>query len=346
MEIGKVIRKYRKEKNLTQEEVASRLGVTPPAVNKWENGNSYPDISLLMPIARLLGVSLDTLLGFQSELSKEEILDIVSQADRKLREESYEEGLTMIRRTLAQYPNCGWLSWQLAVLLNAHRFVDGVPEPEQYDEYILELYLRALESSDEELRRSAADSLYQFYLRREEYEEAEQYLVYYSAQEPERKRKQAALFQKMGRTQEAYQAYEELVFAQASMTGAILHALCQMAMEEKDWEQAHYYVEKMTQFARAFEMGTYAEVCGGLELAVAERDTEGIKAVTEQILESVGTIGAFAQSKLYRHMKFRGMKEGFAEELRENLVRSFRDEEAYGFMKEDEEWRRLLKRWE
>lgn len=38
MQIGQVIRKYRKEQNLTQEEMANRLGVTAPAVNKWENG--------------------------------------------------------------------------------------------------------------------------------------------------------------------------------------------------------------------------------------------------------------------------------------------------------------------
>ncbi len=41
MEIGKVIRTYRKKKELTQEEMASRLGVTTPAVNKWEKGVSH-----------------------------------------------------------------------------------------------------------------------------------------------------------------------------------------------------------------------------------------------------------------------------------------------------------------
>ena len=56
MELGQVIRKYRKIKNLTQEEMAVRLGVSAPAVNKWENGNSMPDILLLAPIARLLGI--------------------------------------------------------------------------------------------------------------------------------------------------------------------------------------------------------------------------------------------------------------------------------------------------
>lgn len=63
MQIGEVIRKYRKSRNMTQEEVANRLGVTAPAVNKWENGNSFPDIMLLAPIARLLDITLDTLLS-------------------------------------------------------------------------------------------------------------------------------------------------------------------------------------------------------------------------------------------------------------------------------------------
>jgi len=40
MQIGEVIRKYRKRQNMTQEEVANRLGVTAPAVNKWEKGGS------------------------------------------------------------------------------------------------------------------------------------------------------------------------------------------------------------------------------------------------------------------------------------------------------------------
>ena len=45
MQINEIIRKYRKEKNMTQEDMANRLGVTAPAVNKWESGASTPDIS-------------------------------------------------------------------------------------------------------------------------------------------------------------------------------------------------------------------------------------------------------------------------------------------------------------
>ena len=54
MRIGEQIKNYRKTARLTQEQVANYLGVSTPAVNKWEKGNTYPDISLLPALARLL----------------------------------------------------------------------------------------------------------------------------------------------------------------------------------------------------------------------------------------------------------------------------------------------------
>lgn len=61
MNIGTVIRTQRKGCGLTQEEMAKRLGVTASAVNKWESGASLPDVTMLAPIARLLGITVDTL---------------------------------------------------------------------------------------------------------------------------------------------------------------------------------------------------------------------------------------------------------------------------------------------
>ena len=91
MDIGVVIKKYRKEAGMTQEEMANRLGVTTPAVNKWENSNSKPDIELLAPIARLLDISFDTLLSFHENLSDTEIEEIIRKMDRMFSEEGYEK---------------------------------------------------------------------------------------------------------------------------------------------------------------------------------------------------------------------------------------------------------------
>ena len=92
MEIGQVIRKYRKEKNMTQEEMARRLGVTAPAANKWESGASAPDIALLAPIARMLGITTDTLLCFREALTEEEVRRFVQEADRRLQKEEIPAG--------------------------------------------------------------------------------------------------------------------------------------------------------------------------------------------------------------------------------------------------------------
>ena len=84
MAIGDIIRKYRKNKGMTQEEMAACLGVTTPAVNKWEKGNTLPDITLLVPIARLLGITTDDLLSFKIELADEEINQYLSNVQKDL----------------------------------------------------------------------------------------------------------------------------------------------------------------------------------------------------------------------------------------------------------------------
>lgn len=73
MKINEMIRERRIAKKLTQEQMAGHLGVTAPAVNKWEKGTSYPDITLLPALARLLDTDLNTLLSFQEDLSDREI---------------------------------------------------------------------------------------------------------------------------------------------------------------------------------------------------------------------------------------------------------------------------------
>ena len=55
MNISEQIRSHRKELGLTQEQVAAYLGVSAPAVNKWEKGNTYPEITLLPAIAKTMG---------------------------------------------------------------------------------------------------------------------------------------------------------------------------------------------------------------------------------------------------------------------------------------------------
>ena len=73
MAMAEVLREKRKALGLTQEQVANYLGITTPAVNKWEKGLSCPDLTLLPVLARLLKTDPNTLLGFQENLSDLEV---------------------------------------------------------------------------------------------------------------------------------------------------------------------------------------------------------------------------------------------------------------------------------
>ena len=79
--IGNRIAKYRKEKALTQEALAEKMGVTDKAVSKWERDLSYPDINSIPKLAEIFGVSVDELMQVKTEtkenISKNKIDGIV-----------------------------------------------------------------------------------------------------------------------------------------------------------------------------------------------------------------------------------------------------------------------------
>ena len=90
--MGKFISKLRKEKGLTQKELADQLGVTDKAVSKWERAVSSPDIGLLIPLAKILGITAGELLsGERAEESAENM--------EKVSEDMVEEALNYSHRT-------------------------------------------------------------------------------------------------------------------------------------------------------------------------------------------------------------------------------------------------------
>ena len=243
---------------------------------------------------------------------------------------------------LEKYPNSEQLAWQLALKLDAHRIFGDVKDPEQYDLFITECYTRALESKNEDIRYKAAESLYNLRLRKEQYEEAEKCLEYMSRQNPERKRMQALVFGKTGRVQEAYKAYEELLLADYQMISMIFNSMYMLAVRDEDMEKASYYVEKQAGLAQLFEMGGYYEISGRLDLAVVEKDEKTIADTAEKMLSSVERIRDFTDSPLYGHLAFKEEEADLTAKMKQNLIRCFKDEDAFGFMKENVRWKKLM----
>lgn len=79
--MGQIIKRLRKERNLTQEELAEQLNISAPAISKWENDTSMPDISQVVPLASVFGVSTDVIFGVAGMTSDEEAWKIIKNAN-------------------------------------------------------------------------------------------------------------------------------------------------------------------------------------------------------------------------------------------------------------------------
>ena len=71
--IGKFIANLRKEKHLTQAELANKLGITDRAISHWENGRSMPDVSIFEKLCEILGISVNELISGE-KISKEKLV--------------------------------------------------------------------------------------------------------------------------------------------------------------------------------------------------------------------------------------------------------------------------------
>ena len=105
LSIGQTIKKLRKERNFTQEELAEQLNVTSQAVSKWENETGLPDISQIVPIASVFGVSTDVLFGTFGTNDDEEAIKIIEKAYLNIKNGDVKRCYAELQEGLKRYPN-------------------------------------------------------------------------------------------------------------------------------------------------------------------------------------------------------------------------------------------------
>ena len=127
MNIGNKIKELRKQRGLTQEQLAEVIGVSFQAVSKWENNISLPDIALAPVLASYFGVSLDDLFDYNLEKARSEALAIARKSV-KFRETDPKEGCKIIEEGLKKFPNNDILLCNLLYLINYNQEPDRTIE--------------------------------------------------------------------------------------------------------------------------------------------------------------------------------------------------------------------------
>lgn len=151
--LGAVITEKRKEKKVTQQELADFVGVSKAAVSKWETGQTYPDITLLPLLAAYFDVSIDSLLDYEPELNQQEIQRIYLSLQKSFQIKSAEEVLQSIESFIHRYYSCYPFLLQMGnLLLNHYDLLPGENPLEKQQRYIpkaLDLFIRVRSNSKE-----------------------------------------------------------------------------------------------------------------------------------------------------------------------------------------------------
>lgn len=138
--MGQIIKRLRKEHNLTQEELAEQLNISAPAVSKWENDTSMPDISQVVPLANLFGVSTDILFSRNVQKNNEAVKELVDKIRDDENLDNYSK-IQQLKELLIEYPsnmdilyNIVWCSWFLITpeQANSTIFHDAIHSADLY----------------------------------------------------------------------------------------------------------------------------------------------------------------------------------------------------------------------
>ncbi len=181
--IGKRIKELRKKNDLTQEKLADYLGVTYKSVSKWETGVTFPDLSMIVPLSKLLRVTTDELLGAKIEEPDERKAFFDAEYHEYWLKEDHERDLELARQAVIEYPDeFKYLEW----LAGAEWYVGYSPEY-----YGTEKFKELIESSikhcqmiledcnDTDIRNKAISHIVWDYNTLERYDEAKKYALMY-----------------------------------------------------------------------------------------------------------------------------------------------------------------------
>lgn len=112
--IGQIIRELRTERNITQEELAELISVTPQAVSKWEREVGYPDITQIVPLAKALGVSTDEIFGINNTSDDEQIKEYIEYSEKEAEKKNFEKAIEILKEAQTKFPKSYLIKVKLA----------------------------------------------------------------------------------------------------------------------------------------------------------------------------------------------------------------------------------------
>lgn len=149
LNIAKTLVSKRKEKGITQEDLATYIGVSKASVSKWETGQSYPDITFLPQLASYFDISVDELINYQPQMIKEDIRKLYLRLSNEFAEKPFEQVMNEIREIRKKYFSCFPLLFHIGVLLTNHFMLAKENQQQDIIREAIDIFARVKSESDD-----------------------------------------------------------------------------------------------------------------------------------------------------------------------------------------------------
>lgn len=346
MAMNNVIYEKRHALGLTQEQVAEYLGVSAPAVHKWEKGVTYPDVTLIPKLARLLRVDLNSLFCFQQTMTQQEIQQFQEETIRKIQAEGIQAGVAMAKQKIGDYPDCGELLQGMANLIQGTIIMSDLSkqDKEQYQPQITEWYERAMNSDDARVRQRAGFMAASQYLQCGDLDKAQQVLE--QLPEPDLLNKtvlQADIYERKGNYEEAIKLLEKQLLQLSQTVLGIFSRLVDLELERGEVAIAEQIACKAKEAAQAFDTWGYMSLIGLEAVAKQTKNVSKSMELLKQMLEDMKKPFCMDRSPLYHCIYKKPEKEiQISEKLLPPILKMLESDPAYDFLRGEKEFEQLL----
>lgn len=348
MDLATVLREKRKALGLTQEQIAHALGVSAPAVNKWEKGTNCPDLLLLPALARLLKTDVNTLLGFQETLTRQEIAKILTEIADSARKGDVAQSFAAAQEQLQEYPHCAELLQSAATILNGALLMSSLSAGEKapYRRQITAMYERVAQSGNEELAHRANYLLASTMIQEDRISEAQALLDSLPDWSALDKRgMQADVYDQQGETAKAAELLERKLTQSLQDQQATLCRLIRLYVREGNEAGAQALADCARKECEAYGMGEYWQTIAPMEAAVARQDTPATVEALNAILRAAAEPWSTPFSPLFRHLPHPAPSALNTLRILAPLLRSLKDDPKYAFLVDSPDYQALVRQY-
>lgn len=341
MKINEVIREKRKELLLTQEQIAERLGVSTPAVNKWEKGITYPDITLLPALARLLKIDLNTLMCFHENLTDTEIENFVNEVDKVVKEQGYEKGFQMAMDKVHEYPTCDNLIYSVVLYLEGALFLYNIPETERYREVFKTFYKHLSVNEVPEIRDTAIGMLISYARNAGEFSKAEEMIEMLPFSSIDREEQLAILYQQQKRYTDAEKIWEHRILNSVTEIQVALMNMLEKALVEQKYEKAEFFADMYEKLVCQFYFPEWMRYNAHLEVAIEKKDRDRSLSLLTKMLPAMKKEWEARKCPLYCDADTSDTT-FLSGKLSETLCEELENREEYSFLRGCTEFQELM----